>query len=103
MKLPDGWIEHPVMRSGQKVAFFMVNGNEIHCARHENFKGCWFPRHQFLDIAHGLINSFGCVITKVRSENSQGHRFVRRLGFYRLSDDGQNTHYRAERLNHARL
>ncbi|MBI2725397.1 MAG: hypothetical protein HYX42_04020 [Polaromonas sp.] len=91
------------MRSGQKVAFFMVKGNEIHCMRGESHKGRWLTRQDLERLTAPIFREYGHLTTKVSSHNSAGQRFVRRLGFYALSDDGTNIYFRAERLNHARL
>ena len=103
LPIPNGWTEHPVLREGQQVGFFCVMGNEIHCYRVESFNGRWLTRQDIERLTAPLIQQYGHVTTKVRKANSAGHRFVTRLGFKAMADDGTNIHYKAERLHHARL
>lgn len=101
--LADGWVEHPIYRSGQKVAFLLVKDNEIHCYRLDAVKGRWLPRKDLDRLTTSIFEQYGHLVTQVRKANATGHQFVTRLGFYPTSDDGENIHYRAERLKHARL
>jgi hypothetical protein len=103
VRLPDGWIEHPIYRSGQKVAFFLVKENEIHCLRLNDVKGKWLTHQALKQLTRPIFKQYGHLITKVRQDNHTGHRFVTRLGFAETSRDETNIYYRAERLNHARL
>ena len=103
MLIPDGWTEHPIYRSGQQVAFFCVKDNEIHCYRLESARGNWLTRQDLERLTAPIFTQSGHLLTKVRKANPVGHRFVPRLGFHATHDDDTNIHYRAERLNHARL
>jgi hypothetical protein len=101
--IPQGWTEHPIYQGDQQVAFFCTKDAEIHCYRLEEFAGRWYPHKEIERITRPIFAEFGCLLTKVRKSNEQGHEFVKRLGFYPVSDDGQHIYYRAERLKHARL
>lgn len=101
--IPEGWSEHPVYRGGEQVGFFCVLLNEIHCYRLESAKGHWLTRQDLERLTTPLFIQYGHIVTKVRKANTAGHRFVTRLGFVATTDEGDNIHYRAERLNHARL
>lgn len=103
VQIPEGWAEHPVYRGGEQVGFFCVRGNEIHCYRLESAQGRWLTRQDLERLTTPIFKEYGHLITKVRKANMAGHRFVTRLGFKPTADDGTNIHYRAERLNHARL
>lgn len=100
---PTGWEFLEVRRAGQLAGFFCFKGNEIHAYRHPEFSGKWLTRQDIERVAGPLIERFGCVVTSVRRDNHEGHRFVTRLGFQRTHEAGGLTHYRTERLNHARL
>jgi len=102
MRAPDGWTEHPVYRQGQRVGFFCVQGNEIHCHRLDSAQGHWLTRQDLERLTAPLFAQFGHLTTKVRQGNAAGHRFVTRLGFHATGSDNDNIYYRAERLHHAR-
>ena len=100
--IPQGWTEHPIYQGGQQVAFFCTKDAEIHCYRLEEFAGRWYPREEIERITWPIFAEFGCVLTSVRRANVQGHRFVKRLGFYPVAEDDKTIYYRAERLTHAK-
>lgn len=102
MKLPDGWAEYPIHRGEQKVGFFFVKNNEIHCFRLDSAKGNWLTRQDLERLTAPIFRQYGHLTTKVKKTNFQGQRFVTRLGFYVASEDDDTINYRAERLNHAR-
>jgi hypothetical protein len=99
---PDGWDFIPVYRKGQLAGFFCTQGAEIHCFRIESFKGSWLTHQDIERLTLPIFAEFGCLLTKVRTENLQGHSFVARLGFFPVGIDETSIHYKAERLNHAR-
>ena len=101
-EFPDGWDFTPVYRKGRLAGFFCTQAAEIHCFRLESFRGSWLTRQDIERLTIPLFAEFGCVLTKVRTENLQGHSFVKRLGFLPVGEDLASIHYKAERLNHAR-
>ena len=100
---PDGWVEVPVIRGGRRAGLFLVKDNEIHCMRNAEYVGKWLTRQDLQRLTKPLFEAYGCIVTKIVNSNEIGKKFVTRLGFYEVSKDATNTHYRAERLNHARL
>jgi hypothetical protein len=103
MPIPDGWTGHPVMRGGEQVGWFCVQGNEIHCYRLDSAQGHWLTRQDLERLTAPIFKEHGHLVTKVRKSNAAGQRFVTRLGFAATGSDDHNIHYRTERLRHARL
>lgn len=100
---PAGWTFTEVKRHGAMVGFFCVKDNEIHAFRLPSHAGRWLTRQDIEAITRPLIETYGHVKTMVRSENSQGQRFVERLGFVRTHEANDLIYYQTERLRHARL
>lgn len=100
-KVGEEWSFVEVKRKGELAGFVMVADNEIHCWRKPEYQGTWLTKHTIQQIIQPLIEEHGSVITKVRNENTTGHKFVTRLGFEKVLKDDYCTHYRIERLNHA--
>lgn len=103
MKFAPGWAFHPIKRSGQVAGFVMTLGAEIHVFRLPEYAGRWFTRQDVEKTIGQVIAQHGKATTKVRQDNQTGHRFVQRIGFVPVKDDGSVIHYECERLNHARL
>lgn len=101
--LPPEWSVQWVKRYGRPVAFWAVKGNEIHCCRDPLYSGFWLTRQDIERLIVPLLERYGHLTTTVRSENQTGHAFVQRLGFVKKHEKDGLTHYRAERINHARL
>jgi hypothetical protein len=76
---PDGWDFVPVVRKGVVAGFFCTQGAEIHCFRSESFKGHWLTHQDIERLTKPIFAEFGHLLTKVRTENLQGHSFVKRL------------------------
>lgn len=100
---PDGWDFTEIHRCGELAGFICTQGAEIHCFRIDSYKGAWMPRQELERITRPILEKFGHLSTKVRTENFQGHLFVKRLGFRQIGHDETSIHYKAERLKHARL
>jgi len=100
---PDGWEFYPIYRHGELAAFICYQGNEIHCFRVESVNGMWLTHQTLERYVQPLIDKYGFVTTRVRDHNKTGQRFVTRLGFVQQFAQDGCIHYKAERLNHARL
>ena len=98
----DGWSFTQINRAGKLAGFFCVKGTEIHCYRLDDFAGRWITRQDLERLTKPIFNEYGEITTKVRTDNLQGHSFVKRLGFTATHDDGSNIHYQCKRLKHAR-
>jgi hypothetical protein len=103
MKLPEGWTEHLVLRNNKKVGLFVIQANEIHCLRDDSYAGRWLTRQDLERLTQPIFQKYGYLVTKVSNGNLNGDRFVKRLGFYKIFNDCDNTHYRADKLNHSRV
>ena len=101
--IPDVWHVVPVLRGKEFAGFFIVRDNEIHAYRVDEYKGNWLTRQDVERLTKPLFERFGHIVTTVRKDNLQGHRFVQRLGFHATREDDKLVYYKAERLRHARL
>lgn len=101
-KFPDGWEFVEILRGGELAGFFCTKGDEIHCHRIESFSGRWLTRQDIERIITPIFTKFCTIKTKVRKQNSIGHRFVQRLGFSHVAEDEFCIFYEARSINHAR-
>lgn len=97
--IPDDWAFIPVGDS----AFFIVKGNEIHCWRDESVAGRWITRKDIEGVTEPLMREYGYVCTSVEHGNSQGQRFVQRLGFVESFTSPTHTYYVSKRMAHLRM
>lgn len=103
LQFTPGWVFHEIKRGGVLAGFVMQSGPEVHVFRLPEFTGRWFTRQDVENTIGKVIAEHGKATTKVRKQNLTGHRFVRRVGFVPVADDGSVIHYECERLKHARL
>lgn len=102
-KLPEGWQVHTITRDGRQAGFALVKDNEVHAWREPTFTGRWGTRQDIERVIQPLLDQYGHVTTKVTAKNPVGNRFVTRLGFVKTHEQDGINHYRADRINHARL
>lgn len=102
-EFPSGWTFTPVHRRGELAGFFCTQGPEIHCWRRPEFSGSWLTRQAIEGILRPLIEKHGRAITTVRQNNTQGHAFVRRVGFRRIGEADGLTLYELKEIKHALL
>lgn len=102
-QVTPGWTFHEIKRSGELAGFVMQKGSEVHVKRLPEFDGRWGTRQDVERVMGGVIAEHGKATTMVRKSNLIGHRFVQRIGFVPVLDDGSVIHYECERLKHARL
>lgn len=102
-EFPEGWSFVEITRRGEVAGFLCIKGNEIHCYRKEAHRGHWLTRQVLERNVQPLIDRHGKATTTVRTENTQGHAFVQRLGFVRVGEQDGLTLYEVKRLKHARL
>lgn len=102
-EVSPGWVFHEIKRGGVLAGFVMQLGAELHVFRLPEFRGRWLMREEIERILGDTVAAYGKATTKTTKQNTTGQRFIQRLGFTQVADDGQVIHYECERPQHARL
>lgn len=88
------WVLKPI---GDRF-IWMQQGPEVHFIRIAD--GGIEPL-KWLKLAEECIGHYGCIVGKVKKENTKVLRFIERVGGYRTGEDEYDVHIKIERLNHA--
>ncbi len=90
------WEIRESIRDGERVAVLAFNGPEFHFA---SFGKRSFTRRDIKDeVLAPLIARYGYATTRTPIADTRQQRFNERFGFVRTGEDGQNIHYRIERI-----
>lgn len=102
-RITPGWFFHEIRRGGEIAGFVMQKGPELHVWRKPDFVGRWLMRGEIDRILTDTISQYGKATSKTKADNKTGQKFLKRMGFVEVSDNGQIIEFECERPKHARL
>lgn len=91
-----GWEIEPVMIDGERIGVFIRRGTEVHIHLAAD-KALMHARRVIRQYITSNLKALGCLTTRSTSD-PKVIRFLQRLGFYKVGEDGMLSVYRLDAL-----
>ena len=98
-KAIENWDILKADAGGKLAAIGITKGPEFHVVAIQ--PGKWASRRLFSETLGKAIRNYGYAETSVMKGNAEGEKFVQRIGFVKVGENGMTTIYRLEKVKHA--